>query len=72
MAVTVQLKKVVTVQAAKVVKLEATLDDGTVVEVTGPVSEGDYNITSNAGQSGILSAADFSAQLVSPLPPTYP
>lgn len=65
MTQTVQLRKTIiqTVQASKVVSVSATLDDGSVIQVTGPISVGDYNIV-DQGESSILSAADFAAELV--------
>ena len=53
-----------TVQAAKITALNALLDDGTSITVTGPVSVGDHAIIDSAGKSSILSAADYAAALV--------
>lgn len=66
MSQTVKLRKTVikTVQASQVVAVAATLDDGSVIQVTGPISVGDYNVVEIGGESSILSAADFDAERV--------
>lgn len=62
----VKLKKtvVVSVQSAKIVTLNAVLDDNSTVEVSGPVSAGDFVVVDDAGKSSVLAAADYAAELV--------
>lgn len=63
---TANLKKtvIVQVQAAQVKSITATLDDGTQINVTGPIAVGDWSITDAAAAVSILSNADFQAELV--------
>ncbi len=64
---TVQLKKItlVEVQAAQIVALTATLDDGSQIAVTTPVVIGDWNITNpQTGEVSILSDAEFQTEEV--------
>lgn len=62
----VKLKKTIiqTVQANRIISISATLVDGSVIQVTGPVTVGDFNIVELTGESSILSAADYAAELV--------
>jgi ribosomal protein S28E/S33 len=57
----VQLKRVVTVTADKIRTVSATTEGGVVINVSGPVSVGDYSITETNGAASILSAADYAA-----------
>ncbi|MFA6051561.1 MAG: hypothetical protein WC762_03125 [Methylobacter sp.] len=63
----VRLRKTIiqTVQASKVISITATLEDGSTIQVTGPITVGDYNIIDQNGEPSILSAADYAAELVS-------
>ncbi len=63
----VNLKKtvLVQVQASQVKTLTATLDDGTTVNVTGPITIGDWSIIDATGVASILSDADFQSEVVS-------
>jgi S-adenosylhomocysteine hydrolase len=62
--VQVQLKKVVTVSADKIKSVTATTEGGVVMNVSGPVSVGDYSITEASGAASILSAADYAAAVL--------
>ena len=63
----VQLKKttLVEVQAAQIVALTATLDDGSQVAVTAHAVIGDWHTTNpTTGEVSILSDAEFQAEEV--------
>ena len=60
----VQLKKVVTVTADQIKTVTVTTVAGVVMNVSGPVSVGDYSITEAGGGASILSAADYATALV--------
>jgi len=61
-----KLKKttIVTVQAARIATLTATLDDGTQLNVSGPAQVGDWAVTDEKGAVSILSDATFQAEQV--------
>lgn len=63
---TVKLRKTMieTVQAAKISVLDATLEDGAKIAVSGPVSVGDYYVVDAGGAASVLPAADYAAELV--------
>jgi len=64
----VQLKKTitVTVMADQITAVNVSTQSGAVVPAKGAVSVGDYLITDAAGAASILSAADYTAELVLP------
>ena len=54
---------VVTVQSAQITGLVATLDDGTTIPVTGPVSVGDWATEDTTGALSVLTAKHYAAEL---------
>jgi hypothetical protein len=62
----VKLKKttIVTVEAARISTLTATLDDGTPLNITGPASVGDWAVKDEQGVVSILSDATFQTEQV--------
>ena len=62
--VKLKIVKTETVEALKITALAATLEDGSTLSVTGPISVGDYSIKDATGNVSVLSAADFAADVV--------
>lgn len=60
----VQLRRVVTVAADKIVSLQATTAGGVVFAAQGSVAVGDYSITDATGTHYVLSEADFARDYV--------
>lgn len=62
----VKLKKSIVIEAdaVRITELSATLEDGSIISVAGPISVGDWAVTDSDKFVSILSAANYAAELV--------